>query len=93
MNLDYDGDTLQIHAPVLPQAVDDVKKMTVSQLVFTDAKPDDLVHGPRMEAALGLYRATAPSTSSKAKHFKTKADAMAAYKRGELKLTDTVEIG
>jgi len=87
------SNTLQVHAPVLPSAVEDVKRMTVSKLVFSDARPDDLVHGPRMEAALGLFYATAPKSGGSTKKFKDKAAAVAAYRRGDVKLTDEVEIG
>lgn len=93
MNLDFDGDALQVHTPVMPKAVEDVKRMMISQLVFSDAKPDDLMYGPRMESALGLFMATKPGHSSaKVKKFKTKAEAVAAYNKGEVSLNDEVEI-
>ena len=39
MNADYDGDAVQIHAPVTPSGVADVKKMTLSNLIFSDRRP------------------------------------------------------
>lgn len=93
MNADYDGDTFQVHAPVLRPAVEEVKKMTLSNLLFNDEQKDDLMVFPRMEAVLGLHVATSRVADGKVHKFKTKGDALAAYKRGELSLHDKVEIG
>lgn len=93
LGADYDGDAIQIHTPVSPSAVHEVKQMTLSKLIFTDAAPDQLLHGPVMEAALGLYRATGKATGAKVKKFKNKEAAMLAYRHGEVGLNDEVEIG
>ena len=94
MNADYDGDTFQVHAPVTHAAVEEVKKMTLSHLVFGDRSKDDLMVAPTMEAVLGLARASRPTTATGPVHkFKTKEQALAAYHRGEIKLSDHVEIG
>lgn len=93
MNLDYDGDTLQIHAPVLPAAVEDVKRMTLSNLLFSDKQRDDVLVKPAMEAVLGLHLASKPGKAGGKVHtFKTHADAVAAYKKGEITLQDYVEV-
>jgi DNA-directed RNA polymerase subunit beta len=92
MNADYDGDAVQIHAPVTAGGVSDVKKMTLSNLIFSDRKPGTLNVAPDMEAIIGLHRATLPGSGT-VKSYKTREDAMAAYHRGELKLTDEVKIG
>jgi DNA-directed RNA polymerase beta subunit len=95
MNADYDGDTFQIHVPVLPGAVQEVKGMTLSNLLFSDLAKDTLMVAPRMEAMLGVHLATAAQASPNGKvhKYKTKADAMAAYKRGEITLSSIVEVG
>jgi DNA-directed RNA polymerase beta subunit len=94
MNADYDGDTFQVHAPVTHAAIEDVKKMTLSHLVFGDRNKDDLMVAPTMEAVLGIARASAMSASDKpVRKFKNKAEALAAYHRGDIKLNDPVEIG
>ena len=95
MNADYDGDTFQVHAPVTHGAVEDVKKMTLSNLVFGDRDKDDLMVAPTMEAVLGIALASKDphKPDGKVHHFKTRADAMAAYKKGELSLQDHVKIG
>lgn len=93
MNADYDGDTFQVHAPILQPAVEEVKKMTLSNLIFGDKSHNELMVSPGHEAILGLNIATGKQNSSgKVFKFKTQADALAAYKRGEVKLNDQVEI-
>lgn len=94
MNADYDGDTFQVHTPALPAAVQEVKRMTLSNLIFGDKTRDELMVAPAMEAVLGVHLATKtpPKPDGKVHKFKTKADALAAYKRGELSLQDKVEI-
>jgi len=95
MNADYDGDTFQIHVPVLPGAVNEVKGMTLSNLLFSDLAKDSLMVAPRMEAMLGVHLASAAqaTTNGTTHKYKTKADAMAAYKRGEITLSSKVEVG
>lgn len=92
MNADYDGDALQVHTPVSDAAVKEAKGMTLSNLLFGDRSKDDLMVFPAHEAIIGTYMATRDKSSGPAKKFKTKADAMAAYKRGDLKLSDRVVI-
>jgi DNA-directed RNA polymerase beta subunit len=93
MNLDYDGDTLQVHTPAMPAAVEDARRMTLSHLLFGDKTRDELMVAPSMEAVLGVHLATQKASDGKVHKFKTKGDAVAAYKRGELSLQDKVEIG
>jgi len=92
MNADYDGDALQIHAPVTPGGIEDVKKMTLSHLIFADKRPGVLNIAPDMEAVLGLHRATQVATNKKLKHFESQEEAMAAYHRGDITLNDPIEI-
>lgn len=92
-NLDFDGDALQIHVPVTKPAVDDVKRMTLSNLLFADKQKDRLMVTPRMEAMLGIHLASDAKSSGAAKHFKTKEEAMAAYRRGEITLNTPVKVG
>ena len=93
MNADYDGDALQVHAPVTAAGIEDVKKMTLSNLIFSDKRPGVLNVAPEMESVMGLHRATrAASSGQKTKHFATREAALAAYHRGEVDLHDPVEI-
>jgi DNA-directed RNA polymerase subunit beta' len=95
MNADYDGDTFQIHVPVLPAAVAEVKGMTLSNLLFSDREKNSLMVAPRMEAMLGVHLATKAEAAPNAKthNFKTKEDALAAYKRGDITLNTKIEVG
>lgn len=93
MNADYDGDAMQIHAPVTHAGIEDVKKMTLSHLIFGDRQRNQLNVAPDMEAILGLHRATSKKSDKATKHFASNEDALAAYHRGEVALADTVEIG
>jgi hypothetical protein len=92
-NLDYDGDTMQLHVPVSPGAVAEARELTLSKLLFSDKSRDDLMIFPQHEAIIGAYLATSKVAKGAKKKFKTKADAMAAYKRGEITLETPVEIG
>ena len=87
-------DTFQIHVPVLQPAIDEVKGMTLSNLLFSDREKNSLMVSPRMEALLGVHLASKAQASPNAKthHFKTRADAYAAYKRGEITLSTNVEV-
>lgn len=93
MNADYDGDAVQIHAPVTDAGIEDVKKMTLSNLIFSEKKSAPLNISPDMESIVGLHRATSGEGSGPVKTFKTTADAMRAYHAGELSLADNVKIG
>ncbi len=92
-NLDYDGDTMQLHVPVSPKAVQEAQGLTLSKLLFSDKSRDDLMIFPQHEAIIGTYLATSKGPKGPKRKFKTKADAMAAYKRGEITLETPVEIG
>jgi hypothetical protein len=92
LSADYDGDAMQIHAPVTDAGVEDAKKMTLSNLIFGDRARNQLNVAPDMESILGLHRMTSRKTEGKTRHFRSRGDAMAAYHRGEVSLADTVEI-
>jgi DNA-directed RNA polymerase subunit beta len=91
-NADYDGDAMQIHAPVTQAAIEDVKRMTLSHLLFNDRRPGQLNVAPDMEAIIGLHRATGVKSDKATKFFSSKEEALGAYHRGDVSLSDTVEI-
>lgn len=93
MGMDYDGDTVQVHLPIGQGAINDTKKMFVSRNVFNEVTRDKALAMPAMEAIAGMHIATeAKPGSSKPKTYNTNGEAMAAYRRGELKLSDQVVI-
>lgn len=91
-NADYDGDAMQIHAPVTAEGVEDVKRMTLSHQIFADRRPGMLNVAPDMEAILGLHRATQPASSRPTTSFASLKEARAAYNRGEIALSDPIQI-
>ena len=93
MNADYDGDAVQMHVPVGDAAVREAQGMTLSNLIFGDTSKDKLMVFPAHEALIGAYMATSGQATGTVRKFKTKDEALAAYKRGEIKLTTPVEIG
>lgn len=93
MNLDYDGDALQVHLPATEGGINDAKKMLVSRNVFADITQGKALATPAMEAVAGMYMAGMQGKSSKATRvFETKGEALAAYRSGSINLNDPVEI-
>lgn len=92
MNLDYDGDTMQVHVPLSDAAKHEAKQLTLKQLLFSDRTRDDLLVFPQHEAIIGAYLATRAEAKGPVKRFASKAAAMDAYRRGEIKLDTPVEI-
>jgi DNA-directed RNA polymerase beta subunit len=91
-NSDFDGDTMMVHVPAGANAVEDVKRMTLSNTLYTDKIRGDLLVAPRMESVMGLAQATAVTGSGKAKVYQTKAEAMADYNSGKIDLGTRVTI-
>jgi DNA-directed RNA polymerase subunit beta len=93
MNLDYDGDALQIHLPATEDAVKDTKKMLLSNNIFGDRTREQILAYPKHEAIAGLARYSEnKQESSKSFKFKTVREAKEAYRRGDVTLIDNVEI-
>ena len=93
MNLDFDGDTLQVHAPVQLGAIEDAKKMTLSHLLMSDQQHNKILAFPQHEAIIGVTLATnTPPGGGPVHKFNTVEEAKAAWRSGKLKLSDTVEI-
>jgi len=91
MNLDYDGDAMQLYVPVTEPAVQEARNLTLSNLLFGDKNPDDLMVFPQHEAILGTFLATRANGQATRK-YKTKEQAMDAYHRGEISINTPVEI-
>jgi hypothetical protein len=68
--------------PVTHKAVEEVKNMTLSNMLLSDQRKFTLTKAaPQQEAVAGIYRATKTPARGKVQKFKTKADAMAVGKR------------
>lgn len=90
---DFDGDTMQVHVPVTPKAVDEAKDLTLSKMLLGDQYKQQTMVVPQHESVLGVYRATSLTPKGPTRKFKNKADALAAYHRGEIGLDTPVQIG
>jgi hypothetical protein len=91
-NADFDGDTMNLHVPGLPEAVDDAKdKLMPSKMLFSIKKRDEVVPAPTQELILGLY--TAQKRAPRTKHvFANEAEALNAIKTKQIKLSDEISI-
>jgi hypothetical protein len=94
LNADYDGDTLQVHAPVSHGAIADAKRMTMSNMLLSDQRHNQLIGYPQHESILGVTLASKHTVTDEknVRHFKSREDALAAYRRGDLKLSDTIKV-
>lgn len=54
-NADFDGDTMTVHVPLLPDAVEEAKRMMPSKNLYNPGT-GAVVIAPQNEAALGLFR-------------------------------------
>lgn len=88
------SNTVNFHVPVSDKAVQQAnEKMKPSKnlLSLTDLKS---ARAPvSKEQILGLYSLTSPAAKKPVKRFRTKEEAKAAYKRGEINMNDPIEIG
>lgn len=92
LNADFDGDAMNLHVPSHPEAVQEAKdKLLPSRMLFSIRDQDKVVPLPKQEQILGMY--TAAQRPAKAKHiFANEAQALAAIKKGQISLSDEVEI-
>lgn len=94
-NADFDGDAMQFHVPTDAEAVrESYERMLPSRNLLSPADFQSPVHMPSNEYIAGLYHATAGTRKVKraTKIYRTKADAIAAYRRGEITMDTPVKI-
>lgn len=94
MNLDYDGDALQVHAPVTAGGVTDSHKMLLSNQLMSDQTRDKLIAYPQHEAILGvIFASQSEASKSKKSHtFDTHQDLLTAWRKGDVGLNDKVTL-
>jgi len=94
-NMDFDGDAANVHVPASREAVDEVyDKLLPSRQLISPADFKSPVHTPGQEYVGGLYHATAKRFRSDKpiKEFETRQDAIRAYRRGEIDVTDRIKV-
>jgi DNA-directed RNA polymerase subunit beta' len=91
-NADFDGDTMNIHLPSHPEAVQEAKdKLMPSKMLFSIRDQDKVVPQPKQELILSLF--TAVHRPARAKHiFDSTAQAVDAIEKGRIPHTDEVSV-
>jgi DNA-directed RNA polymerase beta' subunit len=84
---------MQVHVPVMPEAVQEAKGLTLSNMLLGDQWKSQTTVAPQHEAVAALYRASSAEAKGKTRKFKSQEEAMAAYHRGEITLSTPVAIG
>ena len=92
MNLDYDGDALQVHVPATPGGISDAKKMLLSNNIMGTRNRDTVQVLPEMESVVGIYKATSGKSSKGPRSFNSRKEALEAYRNGEISLQDPVKL-
>lgn len=93
-NMDHDGDTVNIHVPASDEASKEaLSKMLPSKNLFSLTDMKSTRYKPEKEHVSGLWALTRGKSKKPVKRFRTKAEAIAAYRHGEISHDDPVEIG
>lgn len=91
-NADFDGDTMAIHVPILPEAVKDAKeKLLPSKMLFSIRSRDKTLPVPKHESLLGLYAAQT-NPLRPARRVKDSGEALDLLANGEISMGDHVEL-
>jgi DNA-directed RNA polymerase subunit beta' len=92
LNADFDGDTMNIHLPSMPESVRDAReKLMPSKMLFSVKDRNKVMPVPKQEMLLGLWQAQNRKAAN-AYTFPNEAAALAAIKRGEVRLSDDITI-
>ena len=86
------SNTMSYHLPVSEDAVDEAKRKMLPSRNLLSAQTFDVHYTPKQEYLLGLYQASSKKSKRRTTTFATKADAIKAYKRGDIGLGDPVVI-
>jgi DNA-directed RNA polymerase subunit beta' len=92
LGADFDGDAIGVHVPVSKEAVNEVKAKLFPSKNLLAANSFDVHLAPSNEFLGGLYTASQKDHKKPTRVFATASDAMAAYTRGEIGVSDPVQI-
>jgi DNA-directed RNA polymerase beta' subunit len=88
---DFDGDTMNLHVPASREAVEEARTvLKPSSMLFSIKDPDKVVPALKHEQILGPFAAS-QRKSRGVFRFASKAEALAAIKKGKISLQDEVE--
>ena len=92
-NADFDGDAMNYHVPTTEEArVESLERLLPSRNLLSPTDLKSVVHAPSKEYVGGLWHATKRKSKKAKKIFRTMADVRSAYERGDLSLTDRVQV-
>ena len=92
MNMDFDGDTVNMHVPASDEAVREAhERLMPSKQLFTPRDADKVMPLPKQEHILGMHNAKL-RPSRQTHFFNTEDEAVAAIERGDVPLRDEVQI-
>lgn len=91
LNADFDGDTINLHVPVLPESVQEAKdKLLPDKMLFSIKNPDQVMAQPKHEQILGLFEPQRASAQNVHK-FGSKQEALAAIRKGAVSYSDDID--
>ncbi len=92
-NADFDGDAMNYHVPTDEEARKEaLSRMLPSRQLLSPSDFKTPVHKPGQEYIGGLYEATKGESERPVRTFGSQAEAVAAYRRGEIRIDDRVQI-
>lgn len=92
MGMDFDGDAISFHVPTTQEAINDVYTRMMPSKNLHAVRTGKVHQVPKNEFGTGLYQASADRSDSPVRTFETRADAIAAYRRGEISHDQAVRI-
>ena len=93
-NADFDGDTVNIHAPVSDNAREEARRRMFPERNLIAMKNRQIAYKPEKEYTQGLYTASRINDKSTVRPmlFKDLAEAREAYRQGLINIDDPIEI-
>jgi DNA-directed RNA polymerase subunit beta' len=93
-NMDFDGDTVNIHAPVTDKAIQEARAKMFPERNLIAMRNREILYKPEKEYQQGLYLATHPKTDPnvRLRTFRSLDEAREAYRQGLLDINDPIEI-
>jgi len=90
--MDFDGDTAAFTVPVSDAAVRQAKEKMMPTKHLLDVRHGKATYVPSNEYLQGLYLATKTPTNKQVRTFKSKAAAVEAYRKGDIRIDDPITI-
>jgi hypothetical protein len=89
---DYDGDQMNIHVPVSDESVKEVKERMMPSKNLFGLRGKQVHYLPSQEFTLGIFGSTKQRPKTQSIHFKSKEEAVAAYKAGLIPIDQPITI-